>query len=289
MKCPSCGSESMVNKYTIKDYFLTGEDFGIDQCTGCELLLTNPRPKPENLSRYYKSEAYLSHTAAKKGFVSGIYKMVRDISLAKKHKLITGYIPSGNILDIGCGTGEFLNFMKSHGWQTTGIEPADEARNFAIDNYKLDVFGESKINELPSSGFDVITLWHVLEHVPDLQDRIKQLKRLLKTDGLLVFALPNHDSWDAQFYGKYWAAWDVPRHLYHFNQSSFSILMQNHQLQIISVHPLKFDSYYVSLLSEKYKKEKNSFINALISGMRSNYFALRHLNNYSSLVYLVKK
>ncbi|MFP4471218.1 MAG: class I SAM-dependent methyltransferase [Bacteroidales bacterium] len=275
--------------HTIRDHFLSGEDFGIFTCPGCELQFTNPRPEPENLARYYQSDEYLSHTAAKKGLVSGIYKFVRNISLRKKYSLISKYKPSGSILDVGCGTGEFLNFMKQHRWETTGIEPTEEARNFASEQYGLNVLPEEKIDELPASGFDVITLWHVLEHVPDLNGRMVQLKRLLKDDGLMVFALPNPGSWDAAYYGSYWAAWDVPRHLYHFNKTSFTKLLEKHLLKLISVHPMKFDSFYVSLLSEKYKSGRQNFLRASISGLKSNISANRNQNNYSSLIYLVKK
>jgi 2-polyprenyl-3-methyl-5-hydroxy-6-metoxy-1,4-benzoquinol methylase len=203
--------------------------------------------------------------------------------------MITRHKSIGNILDIGCGTGEFLNFMNRVGWKTTGIEPAASPREFAKQQYNLNIFDENELDNLPTGGFDVITLWHVLEHVPDLNNRIDQIKRLLTKDGLLVVALPNCESWDAVFYQEHWAAWDVPRHFYHFSKSTFSLLMKNNELDIFSIYPMKFDAFYISLLSEKYKQGKPNFLNAFFNGLRSNFSANQKGNNYSSLIYLIKK
>lgn len=288
-QCPVCANSRFSLSTTIADHFLTGEPFQIMRCEKCGFLFTNPRPTRIEISRYYHSDKYLSHSNNKTGLLSYVYNFVRKISLKRKHRMITRHKSPGSILDIGCGTGEFLNFMNRQGWKTTGIEPAASPREFAKQHYNLDIFDEIELDNLPTGGFDVISLWHVLEHVPDLNNRIDQLKRLLTKDGLLVIALPNCESWDAVFYQEYWAAWDVPRHFYHFSKSAFSLLIKNHELDIFSIHPMKFDAFYISLLSEKYKQGKAKLLNALINGLRSNFSANRKGNNYSSLIYLIKK
>lgn len=288
-QCPVCANDRFSSFASIPDHFLTKEEFQLVKCNQCSFLFTNPRPDQSEISRYYQSDEYLSHSGKKAGWLGGIYNFVRTISLNRKHKLISKHLSNGTILDIGCGTGEFLNFMKGKGWQTTGVEPAGNPRKYAREHYKLEIFEEDELDKLPIEQFDVITLWHVLEHVPDLNLRIRQIKRLLKTDGLLVIALPNHESWDANFYQKFWAAWDVPRHFYHFSKRTFSLLMKNHQMEILSTHPMKLDAYYISLLSEKYKYQKPGLFRVVFNGLRSNKSAIRNDNNYSSLIFVIKK
>lgn len=283
-----CGYDQFVEFKNVPDYFLTKEEFQIVKCKQCEFLLTNPRPDHANISRYYQSDEYLSHSKSNKGWLAGLYNFVRNISLNRKYKIISQHKSTGRILDIGCGTGEFLNFMKQKEWKVFGIEPAESPRVFARQKFNLDIYEEDELEKLPSHGFDVITLWHVLEHVQDLNHRINQIKRLLVSEGLLIIALPNCESWDAQHYDEFWAAWDMPRHFYHFSKKTISLLVNNHQLKMISVHPMKFDAYYISLLSEKYKKQKMGFIKAIFNGMRSNISANRNDNNYSSLIFLIQ-
>lgn len=287
-ECPVCGSNTFSQVKSISDHFLSKEQFQIAQCADCGFLFTNPRPSPENISRYYQSDEYLSHSKSNKGLISFIYDTVRNISLKKKFRLIKQYKPGKKLLDIGCGTGEFLDYMKRMGWEVAGVEPAEQPRKFAAGKYKIEVHNEDMIDRLPEKSFDLITLWHVLEHVPDLNLRISQVKKLLANDGLLLIALPNHLSWDAHHYGEYWAAWDVPRHFYHFNEQTFSLLAGKHNLEIISINPMKFDAYYISLLSEKYKSNRTCLFAAFINGLRSNISAKRNANNYSSIIYLLK-
>jgi SAM-dependent methyltransferase len=203
--------------------------------------------------------------------------------------LITNFKLTGNILDIGCGTGEVLHFFNQKGWQTSGIEPAEKPRLFAQLNYGLMVYPEEHLDLFGAQSFDVITMWHVLEHVSNLNERIEQVKRLLKNDGILIIALPNVNSWDSGYYKEYWAAWDVPRHLYHFTQTSIRLLLSKHNLNLHETVPMKFDSYYVSLLSEKYKSGKTKLFRSTLNGFRSNINAKKNSNNYSSLIFLAKK
>ncbi|MFA8298658.1 MAG: class I SAM-dependent methyltransferase [Hyphomicrobiales bacterium] len=287
--CPICGSVALKSYMTTKDFFLTQEEFSISECSDCHFKFTNPRPEPEQLGKYYKSEEYISHSNNKKGFVNGIYQAVRQYTLAKKFQAITKIKKEGKILDIGCATGELLNFFQQNKWETLGIEPDPDARNLAETNYNLDVREEEDIANLEDKSFDVITMWHVLEHVANLQERAERLSQLVKDDGLVVIAVPNIDSWDAKHYGDKWAAIDVPRHLYHFSQKNMETLMQQHGFKLIKTKPMVFDSFYVSLLSEKYKNGKPSLIKAFINGLRSNIWANANQQNFSSVTYFFTK
>jgi len=289
LKCPVCESISLSIAFTTKDYFLTKETFQITRCNLCDFLFTNPRPTSAELPRYYLTEEYLSHTTTKKSALNLLYSFLRNIAIKKKYSLIAKHKLQGKILDIGCGTGEFLNYFGKKGWATLGIEPAETPRKFASSKYGLSVFDESHLDKIPSESFDIITMWHVLEHVSELNERLDEVKRILKKDGILIIALPNSKSWDAEKYKNYWAAWDVPRHLYHFSISSFTKLMTKHSLIIDEILPMTFDSYYVSMLSEKYKTGKTNYLKVIFNGFRSNFSAKLNSGDYSSQIFRVRK
>lgn len=287
--CPVCGATSLNNFLEVKDHFLSKESFSLSQCSNCSFVFTNPRPDTNNLEKYYQSEDYFSHSKKKKGLITILYDLVKNYSLNRKFKLISSIKSTGKVLDIGCATGEFLNYFKNKGWTCFGIEPAENPRNYAINNYQLDVVTENALDSFEKESFDLITMWHVLEHVPNLNERIQQIDRLLKPDGLLIIALPNYLSWDAEHYKSFWAGYDVPRHLYHFSPQTISTLLSKYCISIINTVPLKFDSFYVSLLSEKYKSGKMNFSKAFINGLMSNLKAKKRGNTYSSLIYLARK
>jgi len=270
------------------DHFLTQEDFIIQKCNNCGFLFTNPRPFVNELGNYYKSEEYISHSNTNKGLVNSIYQKVRQFTLKKKYKLVSNFHDKGSILDIGCATGEFLNIFKENNWEVRGIEPDENARKMAVSNYDLNIGVEDDIETIESNSFDVITMWHVLEHVSHLNERISQIKRLLKNNGILVVAVPNCNSKDAKIYKEFWAAYDVPRHLYHFSQDTIKPLFEKHNFELQKIKPMKFDSYYVSLLSEKYKSGKQKYLKSVCNGFRSNLYARFNKNEYSSLIYILK-
>jgi 2-polyprenyl-3-methyl-5-hydroxy-6-metoxy-1,4-benzoquinol methylase len=288
-KCPVCESNSLSIALSAKDYFFTQETFQITKCNSCGFLFTNPRPNSTELNRYYQTDEYLSHATTKKTVLSILYSFLRNVSIKRKYSLISKIKFKGKILDIGCGTGEVLNYFNKKGWETLGIEPAENPRNFAVTNYGLSVFDESHLDNLQTASFDIITMWHVLEHVSDLNERITQVKRILKNDGTLIVAVPNSKSWDARHYKKFWAAWDLPRHLYHFSTISMTNFMNKRSLSIEKIYPMKFDSYYVSILSEKYQSGKTNCIKSVLNGFRSNLSAKNHSGDYSSLIFQVKK
>ena len=251
--CPACGQTEMVSYLVCEDHFLSMEKFNLVQCSNCGLIFTNPRPPSTEIGRYYKSDDYISHSNTKKGILNRVYHVIRKRNHKSKFRIITKHVSMGRLLDIGCATGEFASFFKTRGWEVCGVEPDEDARTFAKEAHNINVYPEDELQKFEKGSFDVITLWHVLEHVPDLGKRMVELHALLNEKGLLVIAVPNPISFDAKYYGSFWAGYDVPRHLYHFSQKSAKKLFEKYGFRCIDVLPMKFDSYYVSLLSEKYK------------------------------------
>ena len=250
-------------------------------------------PVPENLSSYYKSEDYISHTDSKKTVIDKIYQTVKNITLKRKLRLINECLlhqnsisrPEKNILDIGAGTGDFLKVCKVNLWNVFGIEPDMEARNIAA---KKGVLLHKDVSHFTDKKFEIITLWHVLEHVENLEEYISTLEKLLSKNGTLIIAVPNYKSYDAKYYSKFWAAFDVPRHLWHFSETSISKLFAPVNLTVEKTLPMRFDAYYISLLSEKYKYGSMKPISALFRGFVSNIKAIKS-KQYSSLIYVLKK
>jgi SAM-dependent methyltransferase len=286
--CPACGAANPQFSFQCTDHFLTKERFDILHCTVCCVFFTYPQPGTEEIGRYYRSEKYISHSDTSKGIVNKMYRFVRGISVQNKFRLVSRYSSRGSLLDIGCGTGHLLRAFADKGWETRGIEPGEEARGYAVDKFGLKVEDEPALATLPDASFDVVSMWHVLEHVHDVRERMKQVKRLLKEDGLAVVALPNHAAWDAKHYGPLWAAWDVPRHLYHFNREAVAKLARESGFVVKAVLPMPFDAYYVSILSEEYRTGKKRMAAAVLNGWKSNRKA-RRTGEYSSLIYLLEK
>ena len=271
---------------TVKDYSVSKETFDLYHDETLDMLITHPQPSLENLGKYYESEDYISHTDNKRSLFEKLYHFIKSIALKNKLNLINSLqFQKGKILDIGAGTGEFLSVAKNDGWQTIGVEPSDKAK--AIAKSKGVSFVE-QTSELENQSFDVISMWHVLEHVPDLDKQIKELKRLLKPTGTLIIAVPNFKSFDAKHYGKYWAAYDVPIHFWHFSKTAIKMLFEKEEMKLEKVLPMQFDSFYVSLLSEKYKSGKMNFIKAFFIGLQSNWKAKENFE-YSSHIYILKK
>ena len=267
-----------------KDYSLTGEEFELRENIDYNLLITHPVPK--DLDKYYEFDEYISHTDSKKTIVDRVYQVVRNYTLKKKLQLINQQKNSfKKILDIGCGTGDFLAICKKNGWTTLGIEPNKKARNISLTK-KLVI--KEKLDDVQNEKFDIITLWHVLEHVPNLSEYINRLKELLTDNGTLIIAVPNFKSYDAEYYKQHWAAFDVPRHLWHFSKNSIQKIFKEYNMELIKTVPMKFDSYYVSLLSEKYKNGKMNPLKAFFIGFKSNLKA-NTSKEYSSHIYLLKK
>ena len=272
----------------VKDHSVSGEEFELIQNLEYDFLETTPQPSSDKLHEYYKSEDYISHTDSKRNLFEKAYHLVRTISLKKKLRLINSSVSkSKNLLDVGCGTGDFLQTAQQNNWQVSGIEPNEQARHIANKKTNNSVFEIEALLKFESNSFDVITLWHVLEHLPNLEDHIRVFKKLLKPKGTLIIAIPNYKSYDAKHYKQFWAAYDVPRHLWHFNQASISKLVSKQSLKVKKVKPMWFDSFYVSMLSEKHKTGKMNPIKGFCIGLLSNIKALS-TKEASSLIYIIK-
>jgi 2-polyprenyl-3-methyl-5-hydroxy-6-metoxy-1,4-benzoquinol methylase len=261
------------------------ETFEIVSCDNCAFKFTQPIPELKDLGNYYESVDYISHSDENKNIISRIYYLVRNYTLQKKLKLVSSYVSKGKILDYGCGTGKFLDVCRQKGWETTGVEPDSGARELASKHGTLVYGDKSAINQ--DQKFDVISLWHVLEHVSDLNPTLEYFSEKLQKNGRLIIAVPNYKSHDAAYYGSFWAAYDVPRHLYHFDKTSISQLLDKHGFELEHSKPMKFDSFYVSMLSERYKNGSISYLKAFWRGLVSNLNA-GVTGDYSSLIYVFK-
>ena len=289
--------ENKREKYlTCKDHTVSQEDFDLLYDKDLDMLITSPQPEPDQLGAYYESDAYISHTDSKSSFTDKLYQWVKNYTLKQKVKLINSFkTQDKELLDIGCGTGDFLKVAQQSGWKVSGAEPNKKARKLAYEKLKQtsgdhnDFNLEKDIQFYLEKGliFDVISMWHVLEHVPNPEEYISDLKKLLKPQGVLIIAVPNFKSYDAKYYKQFWAAYDVPRHLWHFSQRSISLLFSKQKMKVVKTLPMKFDSFYVSMLSEKYKNQKGNLLSAFKTGLLSNLKAKKDFE-YSSLIYLIK-
>lgn len=288
--CPLCSGVTFNNVMDCVDYTVSKKTFSIVECDACKFQFTNPIPDENEIGKYYESEDYVSHSNTKKGLIHQLYQTIRNKTLKDKLDLVKRHSKARTILDIGTGTGEFLNVCKKAGLETKGIEPSENARTAAIINYRLDIETEEYLLNIPDESKDAVTMWHVLEHVYHLNNRIETIKRILKRDGTLFVAVPNRSSFDAEIYQERWAAYDLPRHLYHFTPNDIENLCNKHGLKLKKVLPMKFDSFYVSMLSEKYKNGKINYLSAFLNGLKSNNKAAsKDDNTYSSQIYIIRK
>ncbi|HEV7379885.1 MAG TPA: class I SAM-dependent methyltransferase [Dyadobacter sp.] len=292
-KCPVCDADSFSNYLNVEDYTVSHKEFTIQQCNACYFLLTNPRPSADEIGAYYQSEEYISHHDDSKDIMSRVYTSVRNHTIKEKLKLLNGLHPGkGSLLDIGCGTGNFIQACKENGWQVAATEPDSGARTIAEKRVGETISETINAPGLQNKKYDVITLWHVLEHVHELNESVKWLHDHVNENGTIIIAVPNPQSFDALEYRRFWAAYDVPRHLYHFTKSSMKKLMEKHELHVRKVLPMWFDSFYVSMLSTKYRGKSVSLVNSLKTGIISNLkgkSAKADGTNTSSLIYIITK
>lgn len=285
--CPICGEKSFSKVYKAPYFRGDNEQFQIVECQSCKLWLTSPRPADDELAPYYETGEYISHNNKKEGLIDWLYHLVRSYSLGKKLGLINKLnLSKGTLLDYGAGTGHFLKAARENGWQVEGVEPSAEARQVAtIEN---DLLLADPDHFQWTGAYQAITLWHVLEHLPKLQEHMRNFSAVLAPGGTLVIAVPNHESADSKFYGASWAALDVPLHLYHFKKANLRELAEQHGLHLEEIRNMPFDSFYVSMLSEKIRSGKSNLPRAFYHGLRSNFKGNR-TKNMSSLIYVLRK
>jgi 2-polyprenyl-3-methyl-5-hydroxy-6-metoxy-1,4-benzoquinol methylase len=291
--CLICGSTKVEPFLVCKDYTVSQKEFQIQRCTDCNFKFTSPRPEDADLGKYYMAEDYVSHSDTKKGLVNKLYHGVRSYTLLKKLQLVIQHtkLKSGKILDYGCGTGAFLNTCKTNKWDALGIEPDETARKVMTEKFGISSF--SSLAEAQKSnlftGFDAITAWHVLEHVPDLKETINSLRGALNDKGVFIVAVPNPESHDAKHYKEFWAAYDLPRHLWHFEPKNMTKLFSDNGFKLEKTLPMIFDSFYVSMLSEKYKTGNTGLVKAFMRGLISNLKANKTGKEFSSQIYVFRK
>lgn len=289
--CPVCNHPKTFFALQVKDFSVSGEYFNIRECRQCSARFTHQAPSSEKIGIYYESEDYISHSNTRKGIVNNLYHSVRHHTLSIKFRQIeksTG-IKKGHHLDIGAGTGAFVQYMNQHGWKSQGIEPDPKARELAVKYHQTHLSPAASFETLLPESFDAVSMWHVLEHVHDLYPYLHQIKNILKSRGIAFIAVPNYTSFDATKYGAFWAAYDVPRHLYHFSPTSMKWLLAEAGFQMLEMIPMWYDSFYISLLSEKYKNGHSSLPKGFINGALSDIKALVNKEKCSSLIYAARK
>jgi 2-polyprenyl-3-methyl-5-hydroxy-6-metoxy-1,4-benzoquinol methylase len=290
-RCPVCNSDQIQFALSATDHTVTKETFDIYECSHCTARFTQDVPSVRAIGGYYQSQDYISHSDTRKGIVNTIYHWVRNFTLASKKRLVRKIttLQTGNILDVGAGTGAFASTMQKAGWKVTGLEPGETARLRAAAQYQLELLAPTALYQQPAQHFDAITMWHVLEHVHDLHRYLDSFYTILKPQGTLIIAVPNYTSFDADIYGAEWAAYDVPRHLYHFSPHSMDILAEQHGMQVVAHKPMWFDSFYVAMLSEQYKHGYNNIFTAFWNGWLSNWEAFSDTSKCSSVIYVIRK
>ena len=290
-RCPLCSSELITIQFSCRDHFISKETFTIIRCSRCGFLFTQDYPGENEIYKYYESDDYISHSDTAEGIINKIYHLIRQVMLLRKRRIIkklTG-LKNGNLLDVGSGTGHFASVMKKSGWAVTGIEINEKARNFSASTFGLEIVAPDKISALKANSFDCVTMWHVLEHFHDPVKYISDIFTLMKPGGICLVALPNCASYDARYYNEFWAAYDVPRHLWHFDPLSFPHFSEKSGLKIERLMVLPFDVFYISLLSEKYKGSRWPFMTGIGTAICFSLLALFNRKRSSSVIYILSK
>ena len=289
--CPLCGGQQLEHALTCTDHYASGEQFEVIRCVHCGLLMTQGVPVEAEIGKYYETPDYISHSDTQQGLMNRVYHWVRQYMLSRKAALVkrTSGLSEGSLLDYGTGTGYFANTMVCQGWKVKAIEKSPQARAFAKKQFGLNVEAEHSLKDYPSMSLDVVTLWHVMEHLEHLNEMWETLHRILKDKGVLIVAVPNPESYDARKYKEWWAAYDVPRHLWHFSPSVMQRFGDKHGFVLEKEHPMPFDAFYVSMLTEKYKGNGLSFVKGLWTGALAWFSALGNKERSSSLIYVFRK
>jgi len=290
-KCPVCSSDNFEKLFVCTDFLVSNENFSLFKCTKCGFTFTQDFPAENSIDKYYNTPEYVSHSNTQRGFVNFMYHFARKITLRSKINLVQKFvaIKNGDLLDIGAGTGYFLNSMHNANWTVCGIEKSATARRFAQQKFGLTLFEPDKLVQIPDKSQDIITLWHVLEHLENPNIIFENLYRILKAEGVLIVAMPNRISADARHYRQWWAAYDIPRHLWHFSPSDFGQLAENHNFKTMNIKSMFFDPFYISILSEKHKSTFGATYIGLIKGIFFTIQSIFNKKNCSSLIYILKK
>ena len=290
-KCPLCKSSAIKKRFACVDEFATGEQFDIFECTACGLAFTQNVPDEKEIDRYYESPAYISHSNTSKGLVNRVYHIVRRIMLQKKARKVeklTG-LKNGRLLDYGAGTGYFARLMEKRGWSVTAIEKNGKARELALKEFGFEMQSVEALSTIKDKGLDVVTMWHVMEHIQEPDSMWDELRRILADNGVAIVALPNSISYDAFKYREHWAAYDVPRHLWHFTPDTIAQWGSKHGFTLEKQYTMPFDGFYISMLSEQYKGSRLHTIRGFWNGFKGWMAQCRRSSASSSIIYVFKK
>lgn len=289
--CPLCSGTHLKHVMTCTDFYASGELFELYSCEDCNFTFTQDFPTGANMDRYYESSDYISHSDTKKGVMNSLYHRVRKYMLGRKARLVMkeSHRKQGKLLDVGTGTGYFPAVMAGKGWTVEAIEKNPQVRAFAKEKFDLDIKGEDALNALEKNTFDVVTLWHVMEHLENLNEVWDRFYNLLVDKGILIVAVPNRASYDAEIYGRHWAAYDVPRHLWHFTPATMQQFASKHGFIMAERYPMPFDAFYVSMLTEKNMKRSYPFLRGMYTGLRAWFSALARKERSSSMIYVFRK
>lgn len=289
--CPLCSSTHVKHSITCTDFYVSGEQFELFKCGNCGFVFTQGFPVGAHMDRYYDASEYISHSDTKKGIVNSIYHQVRKHMLNKKARLVNKEVNNsmGKLLDIGTGTGYFPHAMRKYGWKVEAVEKNEKARSYGRKKFGLEIREEDALNRFSPGTFKVITLWHVMEHMEHLGKTWGTLNELLSADGILVIAVPNNASYDAGKYKEYWAAYDVPRHVWHFTPATIEKMGKKCGFTLSAKYPMPFDAFYVSMLSEKYKGNQFAFVKGTFVGIWAWFLSLLDKEKSSSMIYVFRK
>ena len=254
------------NSIETKDYLVTHESFFVEEKEK-GISFTHPVIADEEIDKYYNTTAYLSHSS-NKTLISFFFDLFSNIMVKKKTSFMLGLGGVSAYLDYGCGIGKLISSMNKKGVASYGYDTSSLAIS-VCNNKSLNA--SSNLDDLPNK-YDLISFWHSLEHVSDYTKVLKKTKKMLSKNGTMVVALPNYDSFDAKFYSKFWAAYDTPRHRVHFTKKGFIKAASQLGFEVVKTKPLFLDSFYISMMSEKYKQSLFYFLKGLFIGALSNLF-----------------
>ena len=290
-ECPLCGSKKLQRQFSCKDQFATGEEFSICKCEDCSFVFTQNVPDENEIGRYYESPTYISHSDTNKGFINRCYHIVREIMLRRKAALVNSLVGSDktHLLDYGAGTGYFARAMQRLDWDVTAIEKSEQARKYSQEQFGFEMLPVEALDDCEAGCFDVVTMWHVMEHIQDINGFWGKLHHILDDSGIAVIALPNSASYDAHAYREHWAAYDVPRHLWHFSPSTVMKFGRKHGFILERQYTMPFDGFYISMLSERYKGSKLSLVKGVWSGLLGWLASWSKKSASSSIIYVFRK
>lgn len=289
--CLVCGQSGFTDLYSAIDHLVSGDSFLIRRCNACSFCFTCDTPSEKEIDRYYLSEDYISHSDKRLSLTDRLYHLARSCMLGRKHRLVTAVTrkKTGTLLDAGSGTGYFASYMQQRGWKVTGIELSEQARNYSASRFGITAVAPAALMNMPARSADCITFWHVIEHLYDPAMWMREAGRILKDDGKCLIALPNLASADAKWFGRRWAALDVPRHLWHFTPATMTRFVSDNGFTCNKIRSLPLDVFYISVLSYRNRGCRLSLIRGLMTGALLSVSSFFRKYGASSLIYELSK